>query len=518
MQVTKFLLIALFPLISIAQNPHKNVLISTANEPNEPTICLDPKNPEKMLGGSNIYNLYLSDDAGNSWKTKRLQSTYGVWGDPVIICDTASNFYFFHLSNPPSGNWIDRIVCQRTSDYGKTWTNGSYMGLNGTKAQDKHWAIVDQNTNYIYVTWTQFDKYGSKDKKDVSSILFSMSKDMGETWTPAKKINETDGDCIDSDETTEGAVPAVGPNGEVYVAWAGPAGLVFDKSLDQGNTWLEKDISIDPMPGGWDYKIPGIYRCNGLPVTVCDLSNGPNRGTIYVNWTDQRNGEDDTDVWLAKSKDGGETWSKPIRVNNDGKGNHQFLTWMAVDNTNGYLYFVFYDRRGLSGTQTNVYMAVSKDGGESFTNFKISDSSFTPNNLVFFGDYNNIVAQGDIVRPIWTRLDNHKLSIYTAIVDTAKISESIISDTASTEENTTDSSSETLYISFKLHKKRKLTLHVYNAANKKLKPLFRCKKFEYGKHIEQINLKETGLEKGTYRFELKQGKTVYKSGTFEIKK
>ena len=67
---------------------------------------------------------------------------------------------------------------------------------------------------------------------------------------------------------------------------------------------------MDEFPGGWDYDIPGINRCNGLPITVCDLSGGSNHGTIYINWTDQRNGTDDTDVWLAKSTDGGDTWTE----------------------------------------------------------------------------------------------------------------------------------------------------------------------------------------------------------------
>mgnify|MGYP000152932990 CR=1 FL=1 len=77
---------------------------------------------------------------------------------------------------------------------------------------------------------------------------------------------------------------------------ASSSSIVFDKSIDGGNTWLDEDIFINSQPGGWNYNIPGIYRANGLPITCCDISNSPNRGTIYVNWTDQRNGEDDTDV------------------------------------------------------------------------------------------------------------------------------------------------------------------------------------------------------------------------------
>ncbi len=513
-----FLLLLSTIVLQAQKNPHKNIVIGTSYEPNEPTIALHPKDPNILLGGSNIFNLYRSEDGGKTWEEKTLRSTYGVWGDPVIIPDTAGNFYFFHLSNPEEGNWIDRIVCQKTSDNGKSWTNGSYMGLNGAKAQDKHWAIVDPKTNYIYVTWTQFDKYGSTSSKDKSSIMFSMSKDEAKTWTKAKKINEIDGDCLDDDNTTEGAVPTVGPNGELYVAWAGPKGLVFDRSLDGGETWLDKDIAIDPMPGGWTYKIPGIYRCNGLPVTTCDISGGAYNGTIYVNWTDQRNGTDDTDVWLSSSTDKGDTWSKPVRVNNDAPGKHQFLTWMTVDQTNGYLYFVFYDRRDFDDERTNVYMARSTDGGKTFVNFKVNDKPFYPNQGIFFGDYNNIVARGDVVRPIWTRLDETRLSIKTALIDVEAIPTNATAPMVAqtNHEDVVPPNPNILYISFKIPKKTKLSLFVYNEKGKKLKRLFKCKTFEFGKHIEEFEIPSLKLEKGTYSYQLKEGKTVIKERTFEV--
>ena len=189
------------------------------------------------------------------------------------------------------------------------------------------------------LTWTQFDTYGSSNTKDSSIILFSKSLDAGATWSAPKRINAVAGDCIDSDNTVEGAVPTVGPNGEIYVAWAGPKGLVFNKSLDQGNTWLKNETLVTDIPGGWDYTIAGISRANGLPVTTCDLKTG----TIYINWSDQRNGATNTDVWLVKSNDGGKTWSAPKKVNDDTSNKQQFFTWMCLDQTSGYLYFVFYE-------------------------------------------------------------------------------------------------------------------------------------------------------------------------------
>ncbi len=140
------------------------------------------------------------------------------------------------------------------------------------------------------------------------------------------------------------------------MAWAGPDGIVFNKSTDEGETWLQEEIPVNPMPTGWDYEIPGIQRANGLPITKCDLSGGSHNGTIYINWSDQRNGSDDTDVWLAKSIDGGETWSEALRVNDDTAGRHQFFTWMDVDQVTGNLYFIFYDRRNYTDNRTDVYM------------------------------------------------------------------------------------------------------------------------------------------------------------------
>ena len=416
--ITGFFVVSAFLLAcqSISAQ-HLNVMISDVKDPNEMSISINPTNPFNMVAGANIASVYQTRDGGLSWERQDQKSSHGVWGDPVIITDTAGSFYHFHLSNTPGAKFIDRIVCQRSDDGGQTFNDGSYFGLNGTKAQDKPWGVVNPFNNEIYATWTQFDKYNSPDPNDFSNILFTKSSDRGETWSEPIQINSVSGDCLDDDNTVEGAVPAVGPNGEIYVAWSGPNGLVFNRSEDGGKTWLENEIRIGEHPGGWAIDIPGIYRANGMPVTKCDLSDGPHRGTIYVNWADQRNGVDDTDIYLSKSTDKGQTWSAPTRVNDDTTKTHQFFTWMDIDYATGYVYFVFHDRREHSDEHTDVYMAWSTDGGRGFKNVRISDSPFLPNKEVFFGDYNNIWAQDGVVRPVWTRLDGRDLSVWTALVD-----------------------------------------------------------------------------------------------------
>ena len=499
--MTSIKLVAIFVIygISVSSVNGQNVMIANNHAPNEPAIMINPLNTDILVAGANLNNVYNSIDGGLTWNEQAMTSSYGVWGDPSFNVDSEGNFYYFHLSNPSNGNWIDRIVCQKSIDNGNSWSSGTYTGLNGFKAQDKPWSVVDRTNDNIYITWTQFDNYGSSDPNDKSIILFSKSTDQGETWSAPKKINSVDGNCIDEDDTVEGAVPAVGPNGEIYVSWAGPNGLVFNKSLDQGETWLAEEIAIDPMPTGWDYGIPGISRANGLPITKCDISGGPNTGTIYVNWSDQRNGVNDTDIFMSKSMDGGDSWSDPIRVNNDTAGKQQFFTWMDIDQTNGNLFFVFYDRRAYSDNKTDVYLAYSIDGGNTIANTRISESPFNPDSGVFFGDYTNIVAHNNVVRPIWARLDTYQLSIWTDITPFPILSSG---NGAEQHENTVvqypNPASNVSYVSFKLHEESQVSMDLFDVQGKKVFTVIDNETKGYGKYIIPINLSEINLANGSY--------------------
>lgn len=484
-----------------------NVLIGNIGNPEEPSIYINPKNTNQLIAGANIDKYYLSNDGGITWTAHTISSTLEVAGDPCMIIDTAGNYYYFHLSSPINSYWLDRIVCQKSTDQGATWNDGSGTQVIEPKQQDKPWAVVNPWNNEIYLTWTQFDEYGVSDQDKFTKILFSKSTDTGETWSEPVAINEIDGNCVDSDSTVEGAVPAVGPNGEIYVSWAGPAGLVFDRSSDGGNSWLDHDIFVSDLPGGWDINIPGVVRCDGMPVTCCDLSQSPYHGTIYINWSDQRNGTDDTDIWVVKSTDSGNTWSAPKRVNDDQPGNQQFFTWMTIDQANGTLWFVFYDRRNYTDNQTDVYLAYSNDGGETFTNIKISESPFTNKTNVFFGDYINITAYNNIVRPIWTRQENNKTFVYTAIMDTLFMDlgnhpEAPFSVVGNYPNPFTDVS----FISFKLRKETTISLSVYDLLGKKVYTLINNKVMPAGKYTETFDRNVMHLKAGIYFYRLSGNK------------
>ena len=405
--------------------PTKAIMIESATSnigPCEPTICINPNNSQHIVAGAILDKIYVSRDGGLTWSIDRLSSSYGVYGDPVIRANYKGDFFYSHLSNPSgqaylSEDFLDRIVIQKSEDGGVTWSDGSYTLPRSPKDQDKQWLTCDPRDNTMYITWTEFDLYDSPDPDDHSRILFSRSEDDGDTWTDPIVLSQFEGDCIDSDNTTEGAVPDVGPEGQVYVAWAYNEKIYFDKSFDKGETWLDEDILVANQPGGWDIKIPGLSRANGMPITRVDRTNGPNKGAIYINWSDQRNGTHDTDIWLTKSTDQGKTWSVPNKVNNDAPGKQQFLSWMDIDQTTGYIHIVFYDRREHDNNATDVYVATSKDGGKTFDNIKVNNESFIPTPEIFFGDYNDISSVNGQVRPIWTELNGRTLSVWTAVLE-----------------------------------------------------------------------------------------------------
>ncbi len=398
------------------QFPNIRVSSPFSSDPEEVTIAVNPADPTNLAAGANLRYAYWSTDGGQSWTQSQLP--VGTWGDPCVTFDKSGNLYYGHLYNGPGG-WISRLIVHRSTDGGMSWKDSVVVGYNPPKNQDKEWLAADltmsRYRNSVYMAWTEFDAYGSTLATDSSRILFSRSTDMGTTWSTPAAISDRSGDCIDSDNTDEGAVPAIGPDGEVYVAWSGPLGIVFDRSLDGGATF-GNDVFVADQPGGWDYNVSGIYRCNGLPVTACDVSLSPYRGRIYVGWTDQRNGPDNTDVFCAVSTDGGSTWGSPRRVNTDLGVAQQFFTWMTVDQTTGILYFVFYDRREHGGDTTDVYLARSADGGETFTNVRISAEPFVPHAITFFGDYTNIAASFGQIYPVWMRMDGNVLSVWMSVI------------------------------------------------------------------------------------------------------
>lgn len=429
----------LTPLSVSAQQVVTRVSPESAASAAEVSIAINPFNIDNIVAGcimggypdSDAPNFsFVSRDGGRTFATLPVPNPNSrKQGDDVLLF--SGDGLCVHGMISFAGLWEDHpalaangIAISRSGDQGRTWSDPVYAAdhLN-TKSpmEDKPWLVFDRNRRspnfgHLYCSWTRFDVYGSEDPQDTSQIMFARSINGGESFEPVIRISDKGGDCRDDDNTVEGAVPAVGPDGTVYVVWAGPRGIEFDKSTDGGVTF-GKDRVIGEMPGGWASEVSGVSRHNGMPVSAVDHSHGATRGTLYVNWIDERNG--DKDVFLIHSRDGGETWSTPVRVNADPlkSGRDQFFTWMSVDPCDGSVNIVYYDRGETEGASTRLTLSRSLDGA-TFQHFPLDVPAFDCSADIFFGDYLGIDAmQGRVATAFMHFVEGGKLAVSSAVMD-----------------------------------------------------------------------------------------------------
>lgn len=394
------------------------------HDPNETSICIDRTDIGKMIAGSNLDQIYRSQDTGKTWTKYHAQSEFGVYGDPVFMSNRSGKIFFAHLSRNSAKiypDWFDKIVVQYSTDGGETFSSGAAVGYHPTKMQDKPWLNLDEwvsspYQNRVYVSWTEFDQYKSANPQHKSNIKISWSDDGGNVFSPAVVVSDISGGCLDDDNSTEGATTASLPDGTLCITWSAFGKIWFDKSKDGGKTW-GKDKLIAEQVGGWDMDIPEIYRANGFPFILCDKSEGPHRGRLYVFFGDKRLG--DADEWLIWSDDEGKTWSKPMRINTDvpSNGRDQFLGHFAIDQTNGNWYAVFYDQRyGIGAKELDVTLAWGVD--TVVYNRRLTTQSFAaPGKARFFGDYIGIDAHQQWIAPCWTANEG-PLGVYTLPLNT----------------------------------------------------------------------------------------------------
>ena len=378
----------------------------------EPSIAADP-NSFHIVAGSVLDQVHTNAfPLSADWHHQTLTSTYGVYGDPILQYDNAGRVYFLHLANPSGkahqeGDWLDRIVIKWSDDHGATWNNGSGIGYNPPKDQDKEGISIDPFSHTLHVSWTEFDKYGEADRSLYRSrIRYAQSEDRGETWSIAVTLSSHEGDCVDDDKTTEGAIPAVDPLGGVSVIWSVNDTLWFNRSDDDGaTTWFGHEIPFASQRGGWAQEIPGFGRANGMPISMYDRS-----GRLHLVFGEQ----DGDSSWVAYqySDNRGRYWSPKQVIPRPAGVVHHFMPWFTVDTMNqNALHIMAYGQQDTVNWTTQAYHTVSHDGGKTWQHHALAEA-FQPAPKAFFGDYNGITAGPMGVHMVWTQQKEGENSVY----------------------------------------------------------------------------------------------------------
>ncbi len=410
-----------------------DVAVSTNSTQSENSIIVDPNNRMTALnsnnsggpGGTPIYgaNDLYTFDGGETFDGETAGAAGTNQGDPAACIGTDGRWYVGYIKNNGMG-------VAHSDDQGQSWTHVQ-VTPNPGQMTDKNHLWLDRTVgspyeNYLYDAWTDFG--GSSDNE----IVLKYSADRGETWSNRKVISL----AVNAGSHNQGVNIHSGPNGEVYAVWTiydswpqDEKAMGFAKSLDGGETWEPAIRIIDNIRGIRNSGVPQNMRVAAFPSMAVDNSNGPNSGNIYVVWTNIGvpgvNSGNDRDVYMIKSADEGDTWSEPIRVNQDliGQGKAHYMPWIACDPSNGVLSTVFYDNRNTNSNQAEAWAATSNTAGETWEDFQVSDVAFTPSPIPgtasgYMGDYLGITALDGLVYPTWTDNRTGSAMTYVSIFET----------------------------------------------------------------------------------------------------
>jgi len=419
---------------------------------NEPSVAVNPLDPNNavlaahhMLVGDKLVaiGVYWTMDGGVTWEGPVFlpvsQASDLGHSDPAAAASPNGVFYVAYLSVGPKTVdgyrlWLSSDIMLAVSrDGGVTWeaskvVGPEYLDLGELANQglyvysvllDKEYIAVGRDpatgNDIVVVTFSEFiQAYDSRLGEQVETvrIMAMISRDGGATWEGpfqvSEKINITAGDVI---RVIQGSNPAVAPDGTIYVAayysgddgWLeGSAEIVVYRSRDYGATW-EGPFTAAILPGEMPYNHPKAdFRFWSSMFPSMDVAPD---GTIYIVYAADPDGPggDPGDVFLVYSTDGGETWSEPIRVNDDEPGNIQFFPWLDVD-SEGVVHIIWGDSRNdPQGVSFDVYYARYTPGEGLEPNVRVSD--YTNNPLMgygFQGDYFNVAAEGGKVYVAWT--------------------------------------------------------------------------------------------------------------------
>jgi hypothetical protein len=396
----------------------------------ETYITINPSQPTMLAGGSNeIFRLpmrgYYSTDNGATWGGVDLPlppakgNGIDFGSDPSLAFDSSGNVYYSYIVVYfGKGNGINgtSMAVARSTDGGRTYPQVTFFALAGGSDHFNDKPMITADTNpaspYRDSVYTAWD--AATGGSTGGGVRFARSTDHGATFTTTR-VDDPRGPG-----RAIGAVPFVGPNGEVYVAWNDYAAntIAFNRSLDGGVTWGQQ-VVVSPKLLPFDIAIPAEFSRGALVYPACDAdrSAGAHRGRLYCSWMDLSS-TGNTDIFASYSDDGGTTWSKPAPTTDRLSGVDRFNQWMAVDAVTGDVNISFYDTRNdTTGARfaTDIYFTQSRTGTSWLSpNLRVTDASSNehdcnglfPCSAIDYGnqqgDYAGLASFGGVAHPSWT--------------------------------------------------------------------------------------------------------------------
>jgi hypothetical protein len=399
------------PYTSYQVNVDANGNNRVGDAANEPSICVDRNNPNRLSIGWRQFNSVTSNfreagfayttNGGTRWIAPGVLENNVFRSDPVLNSDTAGRFFYLSLVQ----NFFDDLW--RSITGGQSWTR-----VGPADGGDKQWFTID-NTNssgrgFQYQSW-------STDGNNFGGRQFTRSTDGGLTWLdPINIPNSPAWGTLDVDSA--GNLFIGGVNLTTNRIWC-----VRSTNAKNGAVVPTFDRSTAVNLGG-DIVFGEPINPEGLVGQVfvaVDRSGTSTNNNVYMLASVQPSGfTNGSDVMFARSTNGGITFSAPRRINNDAV-NHAKWHWFGTLSVapSGRIDVVWYDSRNSPNNVTSqLFYSFSIDGGNTWSPNVAVSNLFNPfigyPNQQKIGDYITVVSDDDSANVAYAATFNGEEDIY----------------------------------------------------------------------------------------------------------
>ncbi|MDP9049641.1 MAG: glycoside hydrolase [Acidobacteriota bacterium] len=388
-------------------------LSSETNQDSEPTLAVNPVNPQQIAasaftpdpGGGNLAPIYVSTDGGNTWLLNSIVPSDAASGsmtaDITVAFSSSSSVLYAGIIRLPIVHNSTRLNILSTEDF-----------LSSTKMK----VLVDRmgvDQPFVEAATAASGAQKGKDQVFVGSNDFGAPN--GKTATIDRSSNGTSFSQVRIESrTTSGqdgppVRPAIHADGTIYAVYH--AWRTFDSNT--GNRTADIVVVRDD---NWGNGAPpfgalkdsdnlsgkrvvqnshfnfeeflGLERIGGAVAIAVDPTNSD---VAYVSWADTQNGV--YTIHLRKSSDRGVTWSA-----NDLNVVASATNPAVAVNGKGTIGFLYQQLIGTGASQRFVTHFQYSDDGKNWIDLILADTPANTPQKVFdpyLGDYAHLLSVGN---------------------------------------------------------------------------------------------------------------------------